>query len=428
MTLPLIHLVIAIAAADGEAAVLGHVAWSSAARGANRLAAFYSNLLELRSRLVDREWMRARFDAEYGMLAAGEAALDRPIGVVFVATEEGGLERVEFGYARAATGERAPAKESEDVVEIVRVASARPEVVAVVEPYVRGLRFEDDAAADLSCALDLAAVDRHCLTRARAWAAVAVLLLPAGDPRLDWIARADEAATTLVREWDRIDARVRFEANDLVLSLRVTPVEASRFERVVERAFAIDRSNYACPEPGLAAVGELGIDLESLAGTFADGSMVPAVREDRSESATRLRARVESGARAWIFTAPCSSGIEPGRLRDDSPGLALHEVRSADECGVALGEPALARAPRAPIVANAERLFLSRTGDRDEPVIGAVDFSLSSVLAAASFAGSVSERPSRAVFSRRGDGLVVEIRVAVGDLSRAVPRPTFSGR
>lgn len=425
-------VLLALTGVDADAEVIGHVAWSNAARGANRLAAFYSSLFDLPPRLVDPAWMRARFDAEYSLLATGAIAIDRPLGVVFVATNHGGIERIEFGYAPSP---RAPeAATNEPIAELtaapgtIELSNSDPVVVAVVAPYLRTIEFpRDDRAIDLSARIDLAAIERRCLPAARAWATVAALLLPDDDPRREWLVRADAWATVLSRESSSLDLGVRFESTTLALSLEVAPVADSRFERLLERTYPIELATYSSVEPGIGLLGELGVDRQLLLDAWTDEWPARGTVEDRSGGPTRIRMRLGVDSDAWIVTASCRED-DPVSGAADAPATTIEWIRSGDECGYVLGNLALARAPLAPWIATRIPFVQEPAFDPTRTLIGALEFSLPASTSESRRARSGSERLSRAWVSRGSNRLSVELRLPIAEIAASIPRFELDAR
>lgn len=412
-----------------DLAIIGHVAWSSASRGASRLARFYSQLFDLTPRLVDAAFLRSRIEAEYALLRAGEIAIDRPVGVVFIGRSVGTVERVEFGFTpkpREADSPPSGSSPSDPRAVELRLSTRDPALVDLVTPYARAFeRDRDQLPFDLSLALDLAAAQRTCVPPLSAGLSMFALLLPSDDPRRAAIELGDRVVATLSREIESLRLGVRFDGEELGTTLDLRPRPNSSLERTIARAFPIESSSYPTSDPEIAALGECGVDLVALLEGLGVADLGSG-REDRSGFASRVRWRVVGERRALLLTIPESGSSEssiPWASESESK-LPLTAVRSAGEFGVAIGDPELARVPLVPWRITELDPFLEPPRVAEDVAIGAFDFSLPRIVGATG-AAATSPRASRLIALRRPGNLRFEVRLPLDQLAAAVPRTRF---
>jgi len=407
-----------------DRAIIGHVAWSSASRGASRLASFYSQLFDLPPRIVDAAYLRSRIEAEYALLRAGEIAIDRPVGVVFVGRAAGTVERVEFGFTPRPLEADSPKPLPSDprAVEL-RLSTHDPALVDLVSPYASAFeRGSDEHPFDLSFAIDLAAAQRTCVPPLSAGLSMFALLLPSDDPRRAAIELGDRVVATLSREIESFRLGIRFDGEELGTTLELRARTGSSLERTIARAFPIESSSYPTDDPEIAALGECGVDLVALLeglGVADPGGG----REDRSGFATRVRWRVVGERRTFLFTAPESGSSElsiPIASESESQPT-FTAVRSAGEFGVAIGDAKLAGVALVPWRSTELDPFLEPPRDAEDVSIGAFDFSLPRIVGAT---GGAATAPlaSRVIALRRQGILRFEARLPLEQLAAAIPR------
>ncbi len=325
-----------IALDDGV--IVGHLAVFGARTAARRIAQFYATALDAPPELVDAASIQERIGVDARLAASGQLAAEAPFGSLFVAWDDGSLERIEFGVRMAdgaAARNPAPAPSAsnpndpkDDRVVLTNGAYAfalkHPESGPALADYLdrhlgRERARSRSERVDVAARLDLA---RGRDTWAPRWIGLAHLSRMAFARDALVAARFDlllPVVERILADVDSVELRIGFDSDALRVRGRVVLRSGSA------GFLAMGRARSIAPNPPPSQVdafpralleGEIGVDLKDLLSLIVQEEADPASRERFDADFEETRVLVHGGSESLALLV-CGA-----KLREPSPALS----------------------------------------------------------------------------------------------------------